>query len=145
MRSKGANGVGRFSVDFEVANNDDLALVRRGLLQPDQVRRETIQGVVDSGAAMLVIPQTVVKRLGLPLGNTVKVRYADGRRAQRREAKGVFLKLLGRDDTFSAIIEPKRRKALVGAIVLEALDLLVDCQNQRVVPRDPRGAIYEIE
>ncbi len=145
MRSKGANGVGRFSVDFEVANYDDLALVRRGLLQPDQVRRETIEGVVDSGATMLVLPQGVVKRLGLPLGKMVKVRYADGRRAQRREAKGVFLKLLGRDDTFTAIIEPKRQNALIGAIVLEALDLLVDCQTQRVVPRDPRGAVYEIE
>jgi predicted aspartyl protease len=145
MRSKGANGAGRFSVDVELANNDDLALMYRGLLPPDQVRRETIPGVVDSGAAMLVLPQAVVKRLGLRLGNMVQVRHADGRRTQRREAKGVFLKLLGRDDTFTAIIEPRRRNALIGAIVLEALDLLVDCRTQRVVPRDPSGAIYEIE
>jgi predicted aspartyl protease len=145
MQSKGANGVGRFSIDVEVANNGDLELMYRGLLPPDQVRRETIQGVVDSGAAMLVLPQAVVKRLGLRLGNTVQVRYADGRRAQRREAKGVFLKLLGRDDTFTAIIEPRRQNALIGAIVLEALDLLVDSRTQRVVPRDPSGAIYEIE
>jgi predicted aspartyl protease len=143
--ASGGNGVGRFSVEFEVANNDDLALVRRGMLRSDQVRRQTIQGVVDSGAAMLVLPQAVVKQLGLPPGNKIKVRYADGRRAERREAKGVFVKLLGRDDTFTAIIEPKRTTALIGAIVLEALDLLVDCQAQRVVPRDPRGAIYEIE
>jgi predicted aspartyl protease len=145
MRTTGTNGMGRVSIDIEVANNDDLALVRRGLLEPDQVRRETISGLVDLGAAMLVLPQAVVKRLGLPLGGTAKVRYADGRRAQRRAAKGVFLKLLGRDDTFTAVVEPKRTTALIGAIVLEALDLLVDCKNQRVVPRDPRGAIYEIE
>jgi hypothetical protein len=37
MRAKGAETVGRFSVDIEVANNDDLTLVRRGLLQADQV------------------------------------------------------------------------------------------------------------
>jgi predicted aspartyl protease len=145
MRARGGNEVGRFSVEFEVANNDDLALARRGVLPPDQVRRETIRGVVDSGAAMLVLPQAVVKRLGLALGSKVKVRYADGRRAQRRGAKGVFLKLLGRDSTFDAVIEPKRETALLGAIVLEALDLLVDCQNNRVVPRDPSGPIYEIE
>ena len=145
MRSKGANGVGRFSVDVEVANNGDLELMYRGLLPPDQVRRETIPGVVDSGAAMLVLPQAVVKRLGLRLGNTVQVRYADGRRTQRREAKGVSLKLLGREDTFTALIEPRRQNALIGAIVLEALDLLVDPRTQRVVPRDPSGAIYEIE
>jgi predicted aspartyl protease len=145
MRTRGANGVGRFSVDIEVANNDDLALVRRGLVQPDQVRRETVPAIVDSGAPMLVLPQALVKRLGLPLGGAVKVRYADGRGAQRRQAKGVFLKLLGRDTTLPALVEPKRKTALIGAIVLEALDLLVDCTHQRVVPRDPRGAIYEIE
>ena len=33
----------------------------------DKVRRQTIAGVVDPGAAMLVLPQSVVKRLGLRL------------------------------------------------------------------------------
>jgi predicted aspartyl protease len=145
MRAKGANGVGRFSVELEVANNDDLALVRRGVSRPDQVRRETIRGVVDSGASKLVLPQAVVNRLGLPLGDKVKVRYVDGRQAERREAKGVFLKFLCRDGTFTAVSVPKRETALIGAIVLEDLDLLVDCVAQRVVPRDPRGAINEIE
>ncbi len=145
MRSRGANGVRRFSVELEVANNDDLALVHRGLMRPDQVRRETIQGLVDSGATKLVLPEAVVKRLGLRLGGKIKVRYADGRRVQRREAEGAYVKLLGRHDTFSAIVERERDTALIGAMVLEGLDLLVDCQTQRVVPRDPRGAIYEIE
>jgi predicted aspartyl protease len=145
MRSKGENGVGRFTVDIELANNDDLVLARRGLLKPLQIRRKTIPALVDSGATMLVLPPTVVKELGLELGESVRVRYADGRRAVRRQAKGVALTLLGRMDTFTAMIEPKRKIALMGAIVLEALDLLVDCQAQRVVPRDPRGAIYEIE
>ena len=101
--------------------------------------------MVDSGATKLVLPEAVVKRLGLPLGDKVKVRYADGRKAQRREVKGVLVRLLGSDGTFTAISEPKRETALIGAIVLEDLDLLLDCVAQRVVPRDPRGAIYEIE
>jgi predicted aspartyl protease len=145
MRSKSANGVGRFRVEFEIANNDDLALVRRGMLPPDRVRRQIIAGVVDSGAAKLVLPQSVVKKLGLSLGEQISVRYADGRRARRREAEGVFVGLLGRHGTFTAIVEPKRRTALIGAIVLEDLDLLVDCQSKRIVPPDPRGAVYEIE
>jgi predicted aspartyl protease len=145
MRIKGANGVGRFSIDVEVANYGDIELATSGHLPEAQVRRETIRGVVDSGAAMLVLPQAVAKRLGLRLGRTAKVRYADGRRAQRREATGVYLKLLGRETTLPALIEPNRHDALIGAIVLEALDLLVDCKTQQVVPRDPSGPIYEIE
>ncbi len=71
MTAKGANGVGRFSVEIEVANYGDLTLMHRGLLPPDQVRRETIQSVVDSGATKLVLPHAVVKRLGLPLGDKI--------------------------------------------------------------------------
>ena len=110
-----------------------------------QVRRQTISGVVDPGAVTLVLPQSVVKQLGLLLGDRIKVRYADGRRAQRREAEGAYVELLGRHSTFSAIVEPKRETALIGAVVLETLDLLVDCRQQRLVPRDPSGPIYEIE
>src|SRR5260370_32483943 len=105
----------------------------------------TIAGVVDPGAAMLVLPQAVVKELGLPVGGKIKVRYADGRRAQRREAKGVHVELLGRDAVFDALIEPKRDTGLIGAIVLEALDLLVDSRRSRLIPRDPDGPFYEIE
>jgi predicted aspartyl protease len=145
MPSKGANGVGRFSVEIEIANNDDLALVRRGLLPADKVRRRRIPGTVDSGAAKLVLPQAVVKQLGLPVGTKINVRYADGRTAERRQAEEVYVELLGRHGTFTAIVEPRRKTALIGAIVLEDLDLLVDCQRQRLVPRDPSGPVYEIE
>jgi predicted aspartyl protease len=145
MRTKGANGVGRFSVEFDIANFEDLVRAKDGRLPRNKVRRMTISGVVDPGAAMLVLPETVVKQLGLPLGQKTKVRYADGRRAQRREAEAAYVELLGRHDTFKAVVEPKRDTALIGAIVLESLDLLVDCREQRLVPRDPSGTVYEIE
>jgi predicted aspartyl protease len=145
MRTSEADGVGRFSVELEIANNDELAAARLGLLPVDQVRRETILGVVDSGATKLVLPEAVVKRLGLPPGDSVKVRYADGRQAKRAGAEGVYVQLLGRHGTFSAIVEPKRKTALVGAIVLEDLDLLADCGAGRLIPRDPSGATFEIE
>src|SRR5437016_4248745 len=88
MRAKGANGVRRFSVEFEVANYEDIALAKRRKLPPGRVRRQTIRGVVDSGATRLVLPESVVKQLGLPLVDKIKVRYADGRSAQRRVAEG---------------------------------------------------------
>jgi predicted aspartyl protease len=144
-KEKGASGVGSFAVDFEVANYGDMEMARRGHLPVEQIRRKTIRGWVDSGAAALVLPKAVADELGLPLGDPINVRYADGRRARRREAEGAYVELLGRHNTFHAVVEPKRDSALIGAIVLEALDLLVDCKHQRVIPRDPSGPIYEIE
>lgn len=141
----GANGVGRVNVEIQLANNDDLALAKRGAIPKDQVRRLTIGAVVDSGANKLVLPGKVVKQLGLPLVGKVKVRYANGRTAIRDVAEGVYVELLGRHGTFRAVVEPKRDTALVGAIVLEDFDLLVDCPHERVIPRDPKIEVQEIE
>jgi hypothetical protein len=57
----------------------------------------------------------------------------------------VYLELLGRHSVFNPSVEPKRDTALIGAIVLEDLDLLVGCTNQRLMPRDPDFVVSEIE
>lgn len=137
--------MGRFSVEFEVANYYDVARAEHGDLPADQVRRMKIKGVVDSGASRLVLPKAVAKQLGLEPIRKVRVRYADGRRAMRSEVGGVFVNINGRDGFFKAIVEPKRETALIGAIVLEDLDFLVDCERQKLVPRDKRFIVAEIE
>lgn len=143
---RGGNGhMGRFRVEVELANNEDQVLARKGHLPPEKVRRVRIQGVVDSGATRLVLPQKTVELLGLSRVGTVSVRYADQRRARRTKVRDVWLKLLNRDSTFTAVVEPKRKDALIGAIVLEELDLVVDCVSQTVHPRDPKRIIAEIE
>jgi hypothetical protein len=43
------------------------------------------------------------------------------------------------------MVEPKRPNALIRAIILEALDLLVDCKAEQLVSRDSAGPVYEIE
>ena len=137
--------MGRFSMPVELANYRDMVEAELGHLPPDKVRRMTVEGVVDSGAARVVIPETVAKKLGLKSSGSVKVRYADRRTAKRPRVEGLHLKLLGRDSVFSATVEPKRETMLIGAIVLEDLDFLVDCTKQRLYPRDPRFMISEIE
>lgn len=137
--------VGTFYVDFEVANGDDLALARRGLLPPDEVRKATLRGLVDTGAARLVLPAWVVEKLDFPEQGTTRVRYADHRRAEKKVVSQVQLYLLGRGGSFDAIVEPDRQDALLGAFVLEVLDLLVDPLRGRLIPRDPNMILTELE
>ena len=73
------------------------------------------------------------------------VRFADNRREKRQIVNNVWLQLLGRDGVFSAVVEPARDDALIGAIVLEELDLLIDCKSQVLYPRDPNLILTEIE
>jgi hypothetical protein len=63
----------------------------------------------------------------------------------RSAVKDVQVRLLGREGVFRAVVEPRRRTALVGAIVLEDLDFVPDCTKQRLVPRDPRYIVSELE
>ena len=137
--------VGRFTVDFEVANGDDLALARRGALSPDQIRRVKLKGVIDTGAARLVLPAWVAEQLDLPDAGTTRGRYADHRRTERKVVQQAQVYLLGRTDAFKAIVEPDRDDALIGALVLETFDLLVDPFQERLLPRDPSMIISEIE
>ena len=137
--------MGRFSVEVELANNDDLAYAKAGTLAPERVRRARVRGVVDSGATRLVIPKKLAEQLGLDTVPGFKVRYADGRTAQRDMAQGIHLAYGGRESVFNAIVEPDRESILIGAIVLEDLDYLVDCVGQRLVPRDPDHIFSEVE
>lgn len=141
----GAECMGRFAVEFTVVNNEDQVMANRGALGADQVRRVQLRGVVDTGAAKLVLPESVVAKLGLPVSGEARVRYADHRTAIRATVSQVGVELLGRTGLFTAIVEPDRDDALIGAIVLEDLDLLVDCTTQSLHPRDPNTIVAEIE
>ena len=63
---------GRFSVEVELTNHEDLFRADAGLIRPDQVRRARIHGVVNSGAPRLVIPATVAQQLGLEISGSAK-------------------------------------------------------------------------
>lgn len=136
---------GGFSVEVELSNDEDLIRAENGDIPAAQIRRARVRGVVDSGAARLVIPESVAKQLGLRASSSARVCYADGRTADRSIAQRVHLSYGGRESVFNAIVEPARESILIGAIVLEDLDFLVDCTGQRLVPRDPKQIVSEIE
>ena len=48
---------------MKLENTSDHGIVRRGLRDESTVRRATVEGVVDAGAIMLVLPEDVVGRL----------------------------------------------------------------------------------
>lgn len=132
-------------MNLELANNIDLARSQEGDIPASRVRRFICTGIVDSGAAHLVLPQEAMDALGLPEVWRAKTRYADGSTGDRSVIKNVSLKLCDRESVISAFIEPGRKDALIGAIVLEELDLVVDCITGQLLPRDPEKLIAELE
>ena len=137
--------MGRFSVDFEILNHQDVVAVRLGVLEADKIRRTRLSGVVDTGATRLVLPASVVTTLGFPSTGEIRVRFADGRQDKKEVVGEVQVQINDRSSVFTAVVEPGRSDALIGAIVLEELDFIPDCTTQRLVPRDPRGMFAELD
>ena len=52
-----------------------------------------MDGIVDTGAVVLVLPQNVVERLGLKQRRTVIVTYADGRKEERPVAGPITVQI----------------------------------------------------
>jgi predicted aspartyl protease len=140
------SAMGRFFVEVVVANNLDVGLsARRGEAIPASVKHLRVRGLVDTGAMRLVLPQRIADELQLPRDGETMVRYADQRREKRAVVSNVWLQFEQRHGIFSAVIEPAREDALIGVMVLEELDLVVDCVTQALRPREPDSTLTEIE
>src|SRR5258708_3915331 len=99
-----------------------------------------IEGKVDTGATMLVLPGSVAARLNLPPLRKQLVKYANETSEEKDVVWGVELELCGRKGVFSAIVEPRKDYALVGAVIMEELDLIAEPQSRRVIP-NPRSQL----
>ena len=121
------------SVDLE--NTADRNIVSAGLRDESTIRRTTVDGMVDNGAFMLVLPENVVGRLGLETQRQVVVTYADERKETRPVAGPVTVRIGNRFMISECVVGPPLSEPLIGQIVLEALDLIADCTNRTVAPR----------
>jgi predicted aspartyl protease len=137
--------MGRVTIQLELRNYSDTIRLELGQISPDKVRKTSLVGVIDTGATQLVIPGRVADALGFAKVGEASVRFDDNRRENRTVVKDVEVCILDRKATFNAVVEPNREDALIGAVVLEVLDFIVDCGGQKLVPRDPHRILAEIE
>lgn len=127
--------MGEVKVPLRVENALDRERFLVHEIEEDQIRSVEVQALVDTGATLLALPQEVIERLGLRIRGQVIVTYADERKEERPRA-GIVTACVGdRDTDVDCVVGPPNSEPLVGQIVLEAMDLLVDCVHQRLVPR----------
>ena len=127
--------MGEIVASLELENTADRSIASQGLRDESTIRRTTVEGVVDTGAVMLVLPENVVGRLGLDTQREVIVTCADERKETRPVAGPVTVHIGNRFMIAECIVGPPLSEPLIGQIVLEALDLVADCGNRTVAPR----------
>ena len=125
--------------EVRVSLNLENALEREKYLADEidesQIRSIEVKALVDTGATLLVLPQEMVEKLGLRVRGRVIVNYADERKEERPRAGIVTVRVGDRDTDMDCSVGPPNSEPLVGQIALEAMDLIVDCVNQKLTPR----------
>jgi clan AA aspartic protease len=112
----------------------------------DPKKSVEIEAVIDTGATMVVLPKNLVRELGLEKIEDVKVKYADGR-VERKKVYGVVrLELKGRIGNFDVLAENEEVQPLIGQIVLERLDLIIEPSTRKLIPnpRSPEMPMIEV-
>ena len=127
--------MGEIVASMELENTVDRDNASDGLRDESTVRRATVDGVVDTGALMLVLPEDVVDSLGLRTRREVVVTYANDYRENRPVAGPVTVQIGNRFMNADCVVGPPASEPLIGQIVLAALDLVADCGNRTLGPR----------
>ncbi|MCL6643340.1 MAG: clan AA aspartic protease [Candidatus Bipolaricaulota bacterium] len=124
--------MGEVQVKAKLTNAIDEALVRRGMLKPEQVRSYEADALVDTGAVRCILPPHVVERLGLAIIGQRVAEYADGRLDIVGLTEAFTLRVLDREELENALVLGD--EVIIGQTALEKLDLFVDRVNRRLIP-----------
>ena len=126
----------RHTIRIEIENRTDLILAEAGIINPETVRRVTIEdALVDTGATRLSLPAPLIEQLGLtPVGNT-RARTTNGI-VDRLIYSEVRFTVLERRGTMEVTDLPENVPVLVGHMVLELLDLCLDIKKGLVYNPD---------
>ena len=124
--------MGEVNVRVRLTNAVDAEMAERGLLDPGQVRSREVDAIVDTGATRSVIPPEIAEEIGLRIRRETIATLADGRRVSAGISSPISFELEGRETQEDAYIMGDT--VLIGQTVLESTDLLVDCNNRKVIP-----------
>jgi clan AA aspartic protease len=124
--------MGKIYADIEIISNDDLTLERKGYIKKNQIRRMTVNMLVDSGAYNLAINENIKTQLGLEKLDEQMFELADGT-LQKFEVVGpVEVRFKNRQTTTRAVVLPGNIEPLLGQIPMEDMDVVLFPREERM-------------
>ena len=133
--------------DIELINGDDLAFARRNMIGEEEIRRLKVEMLVDTGALMLCINESIQEQLQFPVVEKRKAETAGGRIIEYDVVGSVEVRFKNRQTTCRAMVLPGSSEPLLGAIPLEDMDVLIHPQRQELIvnPEHPYFAQMKLK
>ncbi len=125
--------MGLVYADIELVSGDDDVLYRRGFINKTAVKQMTVKALVDSGAYMLAINETVRVQLDLQTIDKQSAELADGTQVKLDVVGPVIVNFANRSTTCRAMVLPGDAEVLLGAIPMEDMDVLINPREQTLV------------
>jgi clan AA aspartic protease len=130
---KRGKAMGMVYAEITLKNAFDEEKAEEGLIKEYEVRSITVNAIVDTGAASLVINEDLRQKLGLGIAEERSVKLADGRRTACKLTKAVDVHWKDRHWPCAAVVIPGAETVLLGVIPLEGMDLMVNPVRQELV------------
>lgn len=141
----GTTTMGKVIVKAKVENLDDVFAVKMNQLAPDKVRTiEVMDALVDTGASGLMMSKRLIDQLGLIPFRSRRAKTVGGI-VVLNVYGAVQLTVQDRECRVDVHEIPDNLPLLIGQIPLEALDLLVDPVNQRLIGNPDHGGEHMID
>ncbi|MBI3098450.1 MAG: aspartyl protease family protein [Planctomycetes bacterium] len=127
--------MGEVKVRVLLQNAGDLVLKERGKLGRQKVRSRNVDAVVDTGAVMMLLPQDLVEDLGVDTKGKTIVTLTDESKRELSVARILSITVCGRTWETDSLVGPPGCTPLIGQLILERLDLIVDPAKRTLTPR----------
>jgi clan AA aspartic protease len=118
--------MGEVRTEITLVNSREAGKAQDGLIPESEVRRLTVNAVVDTGAVTLVINEETREKLGLRVIKTGEATVAGGGKVQSRITESVDVRWKDRETPCRAVVLPDEKDVLLGALPLEGMDLTIN-------------------
>ena len=109
--------------------------VEMGVGDPQGLRYEYFNALVDSGSTYNILPASLLRRLGIEILGSGTFKLADGRRVERNMGE-TRVRLNGENYMAPVIFGDEGVQPLLGAVTLEIFRLAIDPVDMRLIPVD---------
>ena len=125
--------MGLVYAEITLINGEDLILAKRNIIRNDEVKQMNVNMLVDSGAYMLAINETIQEQLKFPVIEKRKAQMANGSIEEYDVVGPVEVRFKNRQSTCRALVLPGDNEPLFGAIPMEDMDVLIHPLRQELI------------
>jgi len=138
--------MGMIHAEITLLNAVEMGMVKKHLIDIDEVKQINVRMLVDSGSYMMAINEAIQEQLQLSFIEKKKLVMADGTVQEFDVVGPLLVKFSNRTATCSALLLEGDNEPLLGAITMEEMDVLIHPKRQELIinPAHPDGAVLRL-